>query len=151
MKSISISIVLLLVGLFKSCNALLCYRCDAINKPKSDCPGWHRRPIDSLRDLGDRGGLYTHCIDIRLANGTVIYQELSPAMPTCEGTFLSVWKEKLMREYKMEVSAICCEWNRCNGPNAGGTRLNGGPETHFILHLALAVIIWTKRNLLAGS
>ena len=56
MKSISISIALLLVGLFKSCNALLCYRCDAINKLNSmgwSCPGWYRRPIDSLRDFGD--------------------------------------------------------------------------------------------------
>ena len=70
-------------------------------------------------------------------------------MPTCEGNFLSVWKEKLVREYKMDVSTICCEWNRCNGPNAGASR-GDGPEIHFILHLALAVIIWT-RNLLAGS
>ena len=70
----SISLILLLVGLLKSCNALLCYRCDGLNQATSDCPGWHRRPVDSLRDLQDRGGLYTHCIDIRLANGTVIYQ-----------------------------------------------------------------------------
>ena len=70
----SISLILLLVGLLKSCTALLCYRCDGLNQATSDCPGWHRRPVDSLRDLQDRGGLYTHCIDIRLANGTVIYQ-----------------------------------------------------------------------------
>ena len=60
-------------------------------------------------------------------------------MPTCEGNFLSVWKEKLVREYKMDVSTICCEWNRCNGPNAGTSGLKG-PEIHFILPLATAVV-----------
>ena len=71
------SLILLVLGLLKSCNALLCYRCNALNNPTSNCPGWHRRPVDSLRDLQDRGGLYTHCIDIRLANGTVIYQVIN--------------------------------------------------------------------------
>ena len=60
-------------------SGLLCYRCDGLNQAVSDCPGWHRRPVDSLRDLGDRGGLYTHCVDIRLANGTVLYQDMHPA------------------------------------------------------------------------
>ncbi len=68
--------------------------------------------------LGDRGGLYTHCVDIRLANGTVLYQDMHPARPTCVGSFLSVWREKLVKEFQQEVSVICCEWNRCNGPNA---------------------------------
>lgn len=144
------SLILLVLGLLKSCNALLCYRCNALNNPTSNCPGWHRRPVDSLRDLQDRGGLYTHCIDIRLANGTVIYQDMTPAMPTCEGNFLSIWKEKLVREYKMDVSTICCEWNRCNGPNAG-TSGRKGPEIHFILPLATAVIIWTRNLLAFGS
>lgn len=139
-------IFLILAFLTQKGIALLCYRCDALNNPTSNCPGWHRRPIDSLRDLGDRGGLYTHCVDIRLANGTVLYQDLSPERPTCVGNFLAVWREKLVKEYKMEVSVICCEWNRCNGPNASVTR----PESHFILHFVLSVIIWT-RNMLAGS
>ena len=102
--------------------SLLCYRCDALNQANSDCPGWHRRPVDSLRDLGDRGGLYTHCVDIRLANGTVLYQDMHPARPTCVGNFLSVWREQLVKDYKMDVSVICCEWNRCNGPNASANR-----------------------------
>ena len=76
------------------------------------------------------------------------FQDMTPAMPTCEGNFLSVWKEKLVREYKMDVSTICCEWNRCNGPNAGSNKQ--GPEFHFVLPLALAVIIWT-RNLLVAT
>ena len=139
-------IFIILAFLTQKSIALLCYRCDALNNPTSNCPGWHRRPIDSLRDLGDRGGLYTHCVDIRLANGTVLYQDLSPESPACVGNFLAVWREKLVKEYKMDVSVICCEWNRCNGPNASVTR----PESHFILHFVLSVIIWT-RNMLAGS
>ena len=78
------------------------------------------------------------------------FQDMTPAMPTCEGNFLSVWKEKLVREYKMDVSTICCEWNRCNGPNAGTSGLKG-PEIHFILPLATAVIIWTRNLLAFGS
>merc|ERR1719361_3343255 len=35
-----------------------------------------RRPINSVLDLHDRGGLYTHCVDVRLANGTVLHQDV---------------------------------------------------------------------------
>lgn len=134
--------------LWRHCHGLLCYRCDGLNKPVSDCPGWHRRPVDSLRDLGDRGGLYTHCVDIRLANGTVLYQDMHPAMPTCVGNFLSVWREQLVKDYKMDVSVICCEWNRCNGPNAMAAAVKH--DFFLLVSSALAVIIWT-RNLLAGN
>lgn len=123
-------------------SALQCYRCDGLNQA-SDCPGWIRRPIDSLRDLNDRGGLFTHCVDIRLANGTVLYQDLHPERPSCRSDFLRTWRETLRKEYKMDVSVICCEWNRCNGPNAMGTR----PESHFFLHFALAVIVLIKNML----
>ena len=105
--------------------------------------GWIRRPVDSLRDLNDRGGLFTHCVDIRLANGTVLYQDLHPERPSCRSDFLRTWRETLRKEYKMDVSVICCEWNRCNGPNAMGTR----PESHFFLHFALAVIVLIKNML----
>ena len=123
--------------------ALQCYRCDALNQPVSDCPGWIRRPVDSLRDLNDRGGLYTHCVDIRLANGTVLYQDLHPERPTCMGNFLSIWRDKLVKDFKQDVSVICCEWNRCNGPNAMASK----PESHFFMHFALAVILLIKNML----
>ncbi len=131
-------------GLSPGVEAILCYKCDALNSQKSNCPGWHRRPVDSLRDLGDRGGLYSHCVDVRLANGTVLYQDVHPLYPTCVGDFLTIWREKLVKTYKQDVSVICCEWNRCNGPNATAS---GGPECHFILHLFLAVIIWTRQRM----
>lgn len=137
---------ILLLSLIELSEAILCYRCDALHQRKSDCPGWHRRPIDSLGDLRDRGGLYTHCVDVRLANGTVLYQDVHPLHPTCMGSFLSLWREKLVKQFKQDVSVICCDWNRCNGPNAMATK----PENHFILHFVFAVIIWT-RNMLPGS
>ena len=84
MKASNLSILIFVLTLIvERGQALLCYRCDALHQPKSDCPGWHRRPIDSLRDLGDRGGLYTHCVDIRLANGTVLYQVNSQTNRWC--------------------------------------------------------------------
>ena len=87
--SLSVFLAFMMALLPKWSSALQCYRCDGLNQPISDCPGWIRRPIDSLRDLNDRGGLFTHCVDIRLANGTVLYQDLHPERPTCMGNFLS--------------------------------------------------------------
>ena len=64
-----------------------CYKCNEIDKPYVPCPGWHRRPVDTYLDLKDRGGLYTHCLEIRLANGTVIRQDAVPEKPSCESRF----------------------------------------------------------------
>ena len=47
------------------------------------CPGWHRRPVDTYLDLKDRGGLFTHCLEIKLANGTVLRQDAVPEKPSC--------------------------------------------------------------------
>jgi len=126
---------------------------------RSDCPGWRRRPIDTFRDLGDLGGLYTHCVDVRLENGTVLYQNTQSMHPICVDSFLQMWRQTLiqvmtciihlriqkedvwlycklsnnkqafnfihfrLQEYKTPVSVLCCDYDRCNGPNAGA------PET----------------------
>ena len=60
---------------------------------------------------------------------------MHPARPTCVGNFLTVWRDQLVRDYKMDVSVICCEWNRCNGPNAMASR----PQ---ILHNGLKVLVF---------
>lgn len=126
-------------------NSISCYRCDALEKERSDCPGWHRRAINSVMDLGDRGGLYTHCLDIRLANGTVLHQDVVPAQPACKSSFIQTWKLTLQRTYQQHVSIICCDWSRCNGENAnaaprGSSR--AGPD--FFRLLMMAVILpWT--------
>ena len=114
-----ISVLLVCCGCFiPYVDSISCYRCDALDSKKSDCPGWVRRPINSVLDLGDRGGLYTHCIDVRLANGTVLHQDVVPTLPSCKASFIQTWHDTLVKRYSMEVSIICCEWNRCNGPNA---------------------------------
>ena len=111
----SIGLVLLMVFSGLS-DGIKCFKCDALESPISNCPGWHRNPVDSVRDLRDRGGLYTHCTDIRLANGTVVHQGPVPASPSCGEMFLHTWQETLQKRYKQKVRARCCEDNLCNGP-----------------------------------
>lgn len=65
---------LLLLCAVSPAGSIVCYKCDALKQMRSDCPGTYRRPVDTYRDLGDRGGLYTHCMEIRLRNGTVLHQ-----------------------------------------------------------------------------
>ena len=48
-----------------SVEAIMCYQCNAIEQPLSTCPGWHRPPVDTLVDRNDKGGLFTHCVEIR--------------------------------------------------------------------------------------
>ena len=68
------------------------------------CPGWHRRPVDTYLDLKDRGGLFTHCLEIKLANGTVLRQDAVPEKPSCESRFRRVWQQTLGMDYRMRVS-----------------------------------------------
>ena len=96
------SMLTVLLSLLVSCgcffnlaDSISCYRCDALDSPKSDCPGWNRRAVNSIMDLRDRGGLYTHCVDVRLANGTVLHQDVVPALPMCKSSFLTTWKNDL--------------------------------------------------------
>ena len=84
-----------------------CYKCNEIDKPYVPCPGWHRRPVDTYLDLKDRGGLYTHCLEIKLANGTVIRQDAVPEKPSCESRFRRVWQQTLGMDYRMRVSVRC--------------------------------------------
>ena len=55
-------------------DSIRCFKCDALSQPVSDCPGWHRPPIDTFHDRKDRGGLFTHCLEIKLGNGTIVHQ-----------------------------------------------------------------------------
>jgi len=118
MKSASLSVsffqILITYVLTSGVGCLRCYRCDGLNqvrqsnnqinhfdkffvKAQSDCPGWRRRPVDTIRDLGDLGGLYTHCVDVRLDNGTVLYQNTQSLHPICVDGFLQMWKQDLIQ------------------------------------------------------
>ena len=126
-------------------NSISCYRCDALDRKVSDCPGWMRRPIDSVLNLHDKGGLYTHCVDVRLANGTVLHQDVVPTLPTCKPKFIQTWHDILVKRYDMEVSIICCKWNKCNGhedptvrgafgtKRGGNTSIPAGPTVRAAL------------------
>ena len=74
----------------RTADSIICYKCDAIESPQNDCPGWHRAPVDTFIDRQDRGGLFTHCVEIRLINGTVIHQDAYPNQPTCGNIFMQV-------------------------------------------------------------
>ena len=138
-------------------DSISCYRCDALDSKVSDCPGWMRRPINSVLDLHDRGGLYTHCVDVRLANGTVLHQDVVPTLPTCKASFIQTWHDTLVKRYDMEVSIICCEWNKCNGPNARAAfgPKYGGSNSMLIWSLPILVITviswWTHFNVTSFS
>ena len=121
-------------------DSISCYRCDALDSPKSNCPGWTRRAVNSVMDLGDRGGLYTHCVDVRLANGTVLHQDLVPALPSCKSSFISTWRASLQKTYQQHISIMCCDWSRCNGPNA---KASTHQKANFWLILSLPVITST--------
>ena len=116
--------LLLLSSLFSASLAIICFECDAIESPRNNCPGWHRAPIDTFIDRHDKGGLFTHCVEIRLANGTVIHQGAYPESPSCGSTFKQVWRQTLEGQFKQRVRIRCCDHNMCNGPNgrAGGER-----------------------------
>lgn len=66
--------LLLLLDQPRGADSIVCYKCNAIDVARSDCPGNYRRPVDTFHDLHDRGGLYTHCMEIKLRNGTVLKQ-----------------------------------------------------------------------------
>ena len=61
-------LLLSLLPLPPAAEGIICYQCDALGQesPRNTCRGWYRRkPVDTFLDMHDRGGLYTHCIEIR--------------------------------------------------------------------------------------
>lgn len=129
-----LSALLLPLFMFRPASGIVCYQCDALSQPKSDCPGWNRRPVDTFRDLHDKGGLYTHCVDIRLANGTILHQGPYPESPTCARDFRLVWRTTLEKRYRQRIRLRCCETNMCNVASAL-------PRTSPLL-VFIALVFW---------
>merc|ERR1711944_43289 len=92
-----------------------CYVCDSLENRKSDCPGWDRDPIHSVTNLSDKNGFYTHCLDVRMADNTVLHQNVVPHRPTCGSDFLKIWKSSLETQFKTNITITCCNSNACNG------------------------------------
>ena len=140
------SLVFLLdVFLVDLSSGIVCYSCDALRSRHSDCPGWNRRPVDTFKDLHDKGGLYTHCVEIRMANGTVLHQGPYPESPTCSRDFLLVWKHTLEKRYRHRIYVKCCEGNLCNRAVEAGAKANAGL---IVLGVAfvVAVVFGGDRN-----
>ena len=102
--------------IFRKISCISCYRCDALDQP-SDCPGWVRPHIHSMVHLNDEHGFYTHCVDIRLADGTVLHQDVTPENPACKPSFMETRKHDLMKRFNTSVTVICCDKDKCNGPD----------------------------------
>ena len=108
-----ITFLLLVINFFKEVTPISCFVCDALEKQISDCPGWDRLPVHSIKNLGDKNGFYTHCLDVRLADNTVLHQNIIPYLPTCRSDFLMIWKTSLEKQFKTNVTITCCNHNMC--------------------------------------
>ena len=133
-----VSLLVLSLNVYPA-DTIMCYKCDALDQP-SDCPGFHRKPLDTFMDLNDKGGLYTHCVEIRLGNGTILHQGPYPEKPLCQHDFKLIWKQTLANRYKQRVYVRCCDYNMCNGPSggrAGGDRFPSYSLVALVLGLHL--------------
>lgn len=64
--------------------------------------------------------------------------------PTNDFVWTSMFVSILQKRYSQHVSIMCCEWSRCNGPNAGAMALGpSGPYGSSLLgpSLILPVIL----------
>ena len=118
-----------------SVQSISCYKCDALDKEPSDCPGWNRSAVHSVRDLGDKNGFYSQCIDIRLPDNTILRQDLMPSHPTCKQSFIKTWKNQLEKQFKTDVTITCCGENMCNGPNLGSGSNNIDLSYLSLIHI----------------
>ncbi len=109
-----------------------------MEQPYAPCPGWHRPPTDTYLDLNDKGGFYTHCVEIKLANGTVVLQGAYPERPSCTDSFRRRWAMDLGHTYKMRVSVRCCDSSLCNGPNGRAGGADRWPQPALVGAILLA-------------
>ena len=140
-KMKTLGVIVLALSLIGLSEGLKCYKCDNLQVPRNDCPGWRRKPIDTVIDYKDKGGLYTNCVDVRLTNGTVLYQDAVPLHPTCGKDFIDTWRTTVQKKYNTKASVICCTYDRCNGPNARAAPGVRPADLSTLLILASTVIL----------
>ncbi len=97
--------------------ALECLNCDTIKADWSPrgCFEENVGIVDTIRDLGDLSGMFNRCVDIKMANGSVLQLGVYPGYPTCGKKFLETWKKSLERRFETEISVTCCDFDLCNG------------------------------------
>ena len=59
--------------------------------------------MDTEADLGDRVGLYTHCVTVVLGDGRVVHQGAYPGETHCAPTFMDAW-----------AALLNAKWNQVN-------------------------------------
>ena len=136
-RSIFIEVLLLLALCIYRGNSISCFRCDSLETQKSDCPGWNRPVVHSVTHLGDKNGFYTHCLDVRLADNTIIHQDVIPFRPTCRPDFMKIWKSSLESQFKTNITITCCGYNGCNGHEMiiSSAKTKGTNFTEMVLFL----------------
>ena len=70
-------------------------------------PQFSRPPIDSLETKLDIVGLFNHCVTVKLADGSIIEQNIYPGSTHCQEIFLQSWKLLLNSQWN-QVSEINC-------------------------------------------
>ena len=139
--------IILIFNLIKRVSTISCFVCDALEKQISDCPGWDRLPVHSITNLGDKNGFYTHCLDVRLADNTVLHQNIIPFSPTCRSDFITIWKESLEKQYKTNITITCCDYNGCNGPIMSHSTASEAKKDHFSMPLLIFGLLGMRKIL----
>ena len=124
------------------------------------CPGWQRPPIDSEKFKLDGRvgreflvGLINRCVTVKLANGTIIEQNIYPSNH-CQEIFIKSWKILLYSQYidqidnplrphsqwnpEEEVLIDCCTDDLCNAPPGHQHAWSSAPSHAPALLLGLA-------------
>ena len=141
-RSVLFSMYLLMTFMFHTAYSISCFQCDSLEKQHNDCPGWGRPPVHSVTDLSDRNGFYTHCLDVRLEDNTVLHQTVVPHRPTCRSDFIRIWKASLEKQFKTNITITCCNSNACNGPNM----ITSGSQKIDNDYISLVVILLSFWN-----
>eukprot|EP00090_Calanus_glacialis_P008557 TRINITY_DN16900_c0_g1_i1.p1 TRINITY_DN16900_c0_g1~~TRINITY_DN16900_c0_g1_i1.p1 ORF type:complete len:150 (+),score=34.80 TRINITY_DN16900_c0_g1_i1:46-495(+) len=114
-RSIIFILFLSFFDLFGIINTIKCFTCNKVEN--ITCPGWKRPLVDSVADLGDTSGLYTHCVTITMGEekGKVVEQSIMPGSTHCSSIFLESWEMLLNSKWNQEVHISCCDQDGCNG------------------------------------
>ena len=68
-----------------------------------------RPPIDSVETKLDIVGLFNHCVTVKLADGSIIEQNIYPGSTHCQEIFLQSWKLLLNSQWNQVSQFIWCE------------------------------------------
>lgn len=134
-----LTLMLVLVSLMQLSivTSLKCYHCDVASN--ITCPGYDRPPIDSLETKLDIVGLFNHCVTVKLADGSIIEQNIYPGSTHCQEIFLQSWKLLLNSQWNQEVFIECCTEDLCNAPAGHTHAWSLAPSNHQSFGVSLFI------------